>query len=179
LIRPLTHRSTRGSQRKRRARRRSAIILGLLVAIILVFVIARSTEDDGSSDEATTPDESTAVEGSTTSAVPVTPPIATGPQLAASDASGSRYTIAANPFTVQLSFTSLCWIEARRGGSTGDVLVADAFNAGDTPEFTESALWIRVGYPAAATITVNGVALPAVAGTDPYNIEITGGAASG
>jgi Domain of unknown function (DUF4115) len=101
------------------------------------------------------------------------------PQLVASDASGSRYTVAASPFTVRLSFTGLCWVEARRGNSGGEVLVAQAYEAGDTPEFTESAIWIRLGYPAAATITVDGVALPPVPGTDPFNIEITGGAPSG
>jgi hypothetical protein len=84
--------------------------------------------------------------------------------------------VATAPFTVQLRFASLCWIEVRRGGSTGPVLMADAMDAADAPTFTESAIWIRLGYPLAATVSVNGVALPANTGrTDPYNIEITTG----
>jgi hypothetical protein len=59
------------------------------------------------------------------------------------------------------------------------VLVAEAFDAGDAPTFTESSIWIRLGYPAAATVIVNGFALPAVPGTDPFNIEITAATPSG
>ena len=80
---------------------------------------------------------------------------------------------------MQLSFTGLCWIEARRGGSGGEVLVADAFEAGESPAFTESAIWIRLGYPAVATITVNGVTLPPVHGSGPFDVEITAGPPGG
>ena len=149
-------------------------MLSAIVAILVAFVVTRSTGGDERSTSTTTQASTT-----TTTAGSATASTVGAPQLAASDASGLRYTVAASPFTVTLSFTSLCWVEVRRGGSGGEVLVADAFDAGDTPGFTESAIWIRLGYPSAATITVNGTPLPPVPGTDPFNIEITSSTPSG
>lgn len=153
-------------------------MLSAIVAIGVAVVVARVTGGGDRSNPTTAPRASTVPDRPTTTAAVTTSTVA-APQLAAGDESGRRYTVTASPFTVQLSFTSLCWVEARRGDSGGEVLVADAFDAGDTPGFTESAIWIRLGYPAAATITVNGVPLPPVPGTGPFNIEFTAGAPSG
>jgi hypothetical protein len=146
-------------------------VLGVIGAIAVAFVVVRSM---GGSDEpeSTTGEETSTVPGqTTTTAAPTSTTAAL--QVVASDASGSRYAVASNPFTVQLGFTSLCWVEVRRGGSTGEVLASEAFDAGDAPTFTESAIWIRLGYPPAASVTVNGLPLPAIAGTaDPFNLEL-------
>ena len=156
--------------------------MSALVAIVLAVVLISSLGGDDPSDPTTEAEASTTLDRTTTTGSitgAATTSTVAGPQLVASDAGGRRYTVATGPFTVQLSFASLCWVEARRGGSTGEVLVADAFNAGDTPTFTESAIWIRLGYPSAATVAVNGAPLESVPSTDPFNIEITTGAPSG
>jgi hypothetical protein len=148
-------------------------VLAAIAVIVIVIVMSRS---DGGSDLSTPTSvpQSTMPALPTTAAVP-TPSTAVAPQLATSDASSRSYTVAASPFTVQLSFTGLCWVEARRGNSEGAVIVADAFDVGDAPTFTESAIWLRLGYPAAATVAVNGVPLPPIPGTDPFNVQITAG----
>jgi hypothetical protein len=176
----VTRRPAHRSRKRQRAQLRSLIVLGLIVAVVAVVLVVRATrgdDGDGSTATATTasPATTSTQPGATTTTAAATPSTAAAnaPELVASDGGGRRYSVAAGPFTVRLGFTSLCWVEARRGGSDGQVLVADAFNAGDAPEFTESAIWIRLGYPAAATVTVNGVALAPVGGTDPFNIEIT------
>lgn len=153
-------------------------MLSAIVAIVVAVVVNRSMGEGDRSNPTTAPQASTVPDGPTTTAAATTSTVV-APQLVASDESGRRYTVTASPFTVQLSFTGLCWVEARRGDSDGEVLVADAFEAGATVGFTESAIWIRLGYPAAATVAVNGVPLPPVPDTDPFNIEITSGAPSG
>jgi hypothetical protein len=162
-----------GSNIRRRARRRTAVLLAGLVVLVVAFLVVRSVGGDDETSPTTTEAAATVPDGATTTGASATTTLPAGPQLVASDAGGSRYTVRTNPFTVQMSFTSLCWIEARRGGATGEVLVSRALNADETLGFTESAIWIRVGYPAAASIAVDGVAIPLAPGTDPFNIEVT------
>jgi len=149
----------------------------LSVTIVAVaVVVARSTGVEDDSIPRTGPPESTVVDQATTTVTTVPP----APQVVASDDSGSRYTIATSPFTVQLTFTGLCWVEVRRGGSDGEALLSGTFESGNSPTFTESSIWIRLGYPPAATVTVNGVALPPISGTnDPFNLEIAAGSPPG
>jgi cytoskeletal protein RodZ len=161
------------SRRKRRAQLRTLLVLGAIGAIAVAFILVRSSGRDDGSDQTTATPSSTVPDGqTTTTAAPTSTTAAL--QVVASDASGSRYTVATNPFTVQLGFTGQCWVEVRRGSSTGEVLESRAFDAGESPTFTESAIWIRIGYPRAASVTVNGLALPGIpAAADPYNVEIS------
>jgi hypothetical protein len=165
----------RARRRRRRESRWATLTLLSLIAVAVAVAVAVAT-GEGDDSTTTTPPESTAAEQPTTTAAAA--PVA-GSQVVAIDDSGSRYLVTESPFTVQLSFAGPCWVEVRRAGSEGEVLASGAFEPGDTPVFTESAIWIRLGYPPSAIVTVNGVTLPPTGATaDPRNIEIAAGSAA-
>ena len=68
-----------------------------------------------------------------------------------------------------------CWMEARKGGSTGEVLFSGMLDEGGAKTFRQTALWLRLGAPAAVTIKAGSEVLPALEGADPIDVIIEDG----
>lgn len=92
-----------------------------------------------------------------TTAAPTTsaPAQVTGPSVSGSGT--VTYTLAAGTH-VQISVTDKCWVEARRGGESGPILLATDLVAGQT-ETLEAPLWLRFGNASVATVTVGATKL--------------------
>jgi hypothetical protein len=67
-----------------------------------------------------------------------------------------------------------CWVQVKQGGSNGTELKQGMYHQGDTEswELAES-VYIRLGYPAAARLTVNGIKVEEehFSGSNPVNFQ--------
>jgi hypothetical protein len=104
-----------------------------------------------------------------TKAAALAPPAS--PVLVTSSAGYSEYRLS-GPATIILAASGTCWVQIRQGGPAGQVLYEGDLHAGDK-RGTPGSTWLRLGNPAAVTITVNGVALspPTLIAGQPYNLQ--------
>ncbi len=68
-----------------------------------------------------------------------------------------------------------CWFEARKGGSTGEVLFSNTLAKGTSKTLKATLLWLRLGAPEAVVIKAGSKQLPAVAGPGPVDVLIDDG----
>ncbi|MBO0747665.1 MAG: DUF4115 domain-containing protein, partial [Acidimicrobiaceae bacterium] len=74
--------------------------------------------------------------------------------------------------TIVVSAQGSCWVEAHQSNAQGNQIFAALMSSGQSQTF-HAPVFIRLGAPAAVTVTVNGASLPGLA-TDgaPWNLEL-------
>lgn len=143
---------------------------GVVAAVVVVVVLALSgggkPEGTGSNHLAAKPPPS-----STTTTVAAV-------SLVSSNATDATYRVAMPSYTVALtSDPGPCWVEVRSGGATGPMVWAGLLGAGQTKTVPASGpLWVRVGFEANISISVNGASVQKTTPTpNPYNFTFETG----
>jgi cytoskeleton protein RodZ len=80
------------------------------------------------------------------------------------------------PATMRLTVTAAtgaCWLEARRGSATGQLLVERTLAPGDAVRLRGKRIWLRLGDPASVQLRLNGRPLRLAAAADPINLLVS------
>lgn len=68
-----------------------------------------------------------------------------------------------------------CWLQVRRDGPDGVVLFSGTLHQGDREAFKGKVLWLRLGFPAAVRLTVEGRRAPRLDLVEPVDLLVRGG----
>lgn len=106
----------------------------------------------------------------TTTTLPPPPPPAV--RLVSSTSAQATYDVVGSPLT-KLVASGRCWVEVRQGSSTGKILYEGVMTAGQSKDLA-GPLWLRLGYPEAVAVTINGTSLnaPGLSSGQPYNLAV-------
>lgn len=137
------------------------VVAGAAIAVIALVVVAIAVTQHGSSHlraaAPTTTRPPTTRASTTTVAVTTT----TVPLVRPTDGTGTAFTIAKASYTVALhSNSGPCWVEMRDAG--GASLFTGLLSNGASQSVTAGNATIRLGNPAAVTLTVDGTPVPFV-----------------
>lgn len=69
--------------------------------------------------------------------------------------------------------TGACWLEARRGSATGQLLVERTLAEGDAVRLQAQRIWLRLGDPASVQLRLNGHQLALAARVVPINLLVS------
>ena len=140
------------------ASRRSLLIAAMAaVTIVAVAVaIAASHGRPGKSAGATTTRPHATVPSTTTTSPAST---TTAPLVVASPGSHSDFRVSKPSYTLVVhTANAACWVDVR--SPTGTDLFTGTLAAGQSQSVTAGAMTVRLGNPAAASITIDGLAVP-------------------
>jgi cytoskeletal protein RodZ len=166
------------SHRGRAPGSRRRLILAAMAAATLavIAVVIAGTRGKPSARAATTtttekprPPRSTT---STTAAAPTT----TTPLVVPSGTTGSEFRVSKPTYIVSVKTTGLCWIDMR--DAAGAILFDGTLAAGGSHEITAGDVTVKLGNPAAVTLTINGTPVPiSLTNGSPASLHFTGSAA--
>ncbi len=159
---------------------RRPVLIGAVVAAIVVVgvvggVVAASRGSSKPSAPRAVAPSTTPVRTSppTTAATTTAPPPTTPPPLTpTSTASGqATYQVGATA-SVTVTASSPAWVEIRTGGPSGAISFQGVLTAGQSKTLAVPT-WLRIGKPAATSLTVSGqaVSLPPGAAAQPINLS--------
>jgi transcriptional regulator with XRE-family HTH domain len=146
-------------RRRPRVRGRHLLAIAALTGIAVIVTVAATSRT------------------STTSPPPVSPPpIHETKVLAARHTKPTQTPVvhqAAVPQTLVVSATrGDCWVQVRRGDSSGAVLYEGTLHQGGALRFGAATLWLRLGAPASVDVTRGGQPLQRMVGSRPLNITV-------
>lgn len=149
---------------------------GIAVAAAVFAVIAVVSRPDGEP-VASTPRAAARPQprpaASSTVPAPTSAPAPSALAPTETTASGAAYVVPSSPVAAVLATSAPCWIQVRIGGSSGRVVAEGVVGPGEQRSFEDAAgLWIRVGYPAGASLRANGAAVPLPARRAPFNVAL-------
>ena len=105
-------------------------------------------------------------------------PTTTVALVTANPGSGTAFTIAKPTYTLVVETTTgACWIDAR--DPAGTKLFSGTLSAGQSQSITAGAMTLRLGNPAAVTLTIDGKPVPfTVTNGSPATLQFQGRAAA-
>jgi len=148
----------------RRRRRRSWRPVAVGAAAIVVVGVVGWTERPGGNNAADTGNVSAA----SVVGAPNTSRAKSAPQH---HVKAAHKTVTA-PTLVTVKATGDCWILARRGSSTGDVLAEQTLHEGDVLRLHASRVWLRLGAPANVQVDRGTHVLRDLPGAEPMNVTV-------
>ncbi|MDA8047173.1 MAG: DUF4115 domain-containing protein [Actinomycetota bacterium] len=73
---------------------------------------------------------------------------------------------------LSLSAANRCWVELRSVSASGPLVYAGVLSAGSVRSFAAPGLWLRLGFPEAVRIQVDGRPITLPASADPYDVTV-------
>ncbi len=110
--------------------------------------------------------------GSNNATSPATSSLPTTLTPVFSNSGGATYSIPSSSFTLAVSATGPCWVEAKPSATSAQTVYEGILQAGATHTFSASgSLWLRVGYATHIQVSLDGtpVQMPSV-GPSPFNL---------
>ncbi len=110
--------------------------------------------------------------GSNNATSPATSSLPTTLTPVSSNSGGATYSIPSSSFTLAVSATGPCWVEAKSSATSAQTVYEGILQAGATQTFSASgSFWLRVGYATHIQVSLDGtpVQMPSV-GPSPFNL---------
>jgi cytoskeletal protein RodZ len=154
------------------SRRSLAVVaMAVLTVVVMAVVIAASRGHGSRSSAATTTTRAPVTHPSTSTQAPSTTSV---PLVTATGASRTAFTVATASYTLVVqTTTAACWVDARTPSGTS--LFSGTLSAGQAQSITATAITLRLGNPAAVTLSIAGqpVSFP-LAGGSPVTLQFQG-----
>lgn len=92
-------------------------------------------------------------------------------ELSNSTASAT-YQVSSSAFTVAVNASGPCWIEAKRSANSTKTLYEGTLEAGTRHSIdTTGSVWVRLGAPENAQVSLDGTAVQLPPGSSPFNLS--------
>jgi hypothetical protein len=103
------------------------------------------------------------------------PPPPAAPVLLGTSQQAAVYRVS-GPTNVSVVSTGRCWVEIRHAGPSGPIVYSAVLTSG-SQQSVAAPVWLRIGNPAAVTVTIDGSAIspPGLSASAPYNLQFQTG----
>ena len=103
-----------------------------------------------------------------------TPPNRTATATATSTGpTSATYVVTATPIDLTVAASNRCWVELRSGSASGPLLFEGLLVAGSSHVFSNpSGVWLRLGYPPAVRVQVDGSRVHLPVSGQPYDVSV-------